>query len=490
MFALERPRWVRYLLLRFLTQHGPEPVCAVNGVNVYGKSAVEELEDQLATELQEEGLQLLQSELAPGAAGSVAVAPAPEPEAPAAPPTAAEPPAAEALAAADAQAGAAPEAQVAAQAGALGSAIALAEQPPAPAQQQQQQQGGQVQPAAGNCDQPGEQAGAAEGSCTVPGNGGKAEEAAEVVAAQPSSSAPPPSPKQQPGAVGNTGPVAEGGCSSPPEGQAASGTGEAAGSGAVRPGNRSVPAATAANAAAEKVDSSGGAAAEPVPAGNSTLAEAPAAGDSAAATAQPSQQQQAPSIVGGPADAPAGGSTAAPAADLAALQPQEQPAAAAPAPGTPQTAATTVGTPSGKGGGRAPHATRTAGPPAAPLLVGEDLDIALAITAKAKSGGSVYDILVQVRGGGGGCAGWCSIGAGVSWEEATGWGVTLAINHYALHTCSHTSSIALPFSLHRRRSKPPSCNTSCWPAAWRSCIAIARQPTLSWQGTSPAWQPA
>ncbi|PRW56078.1 membrane -like [Chlorella sorokiniana] len=38
VFAVPRPRWVRYLLLRFLSQHGPEPVCAVNGVSVFGKT--------------------------------------------------------------------------------------------------------------------------------------------------------------------------------------------------------------------------------------------------------------------------------------------------------------------------------------------------------------------------------------------------------------------------------------------------------------------
>ena len=39
---------MRYLLLRFHSQHGSEPVCALNGIAAYGRSAVEELEDQLA----------------------------------------------------------------------------------------------------------------------------------------------------------------------------------------------------------------------------------------------------------------------------------------------------------------------------------------------------------------------------------------------------------------------------------------------------------
>lgn len=49
-FLVEPPRWAGYLLLRFRTQHGSEPVCALNGISVFGKSAAEELEDQLATE--------------------------------------------------------------------------------------------------------------------------------------------------------------------------------------------------------------------------------------------------------------------------------------------------------------------------------------------------------------------------------------------------------------------------------------------------------
>ena len=47
-FTVERPLWTHYMLIRFLTHYGSEPVCAVNGLSVYGKSAAEELEDQLA----------------------------------------------------------------------------------------------------------------------------------------------------------------------------------------------------------------------------------------------------------------------------------------------------------------------------------------------------------------------------------------------------------------------------------------------------------
>ncbi|KAH7618612.1 hypothetical protein Ndes2526B_g05524 [Nannochloris sp. 'desiccata'] len=46
-FNVERPIWAHYLLIRFLTHYGNEPVCALNAFAVYGKSAAEELEDQL-----------------------------------------------------------------------------------------------------------------------------------------------------------------------------------------------------------------------------------------------------------------------------------------------------------------------------------------------------------------------------------------------------------------------------------------------------------
>lgn len=47
-FVVEGPLWVHYLLIRFVTHYGNEPVCALNGIAVYGKSAAEELEDHLA----------------------------------------------------------------------------------------------------------------------------------------------------------------------------------------------------------------------------------------------------------------------------------------------------------------------------------------------------------------------------------------------------------------------------------------------------------
>lgn len=38
---------MKYLLFRFLTHHGSEPVCTVNDIAIYGKSAAEDLEDRL-----------------------------------------------------------------------------------------------------------------------------------------------------------------------------------------------------------------------------------------------------------------------------------------------------------------------------------------------------------------------------------------------------------------------------------------------------------
>lgn len=47
-FDIDNSRWVRYLLIRFLTHYGTENVCAINEIAVYGTSAAEELEAQLA----------------------------------------------------------------------------------------------------------------------------------------------------------------------------------------------------------------------------------------------------------------------------------------------------------------------------------------------------------------------------------------------------------------------------------------------------------
>lgn len=47
---MEPPGWAKYVQLRLLSHYGSEPVCALNDVRVYGKSAAEDLEDRLAME--------------------------------------------------------------------------------------------------------------------------------------------------------------------------------------------------------------------------------------------------------------------------------------------------------------------------------------------------------------------------------------------------------------------------------------------------------
>ena len=47
-FRIQQPVWAKYLQLRLVSHHGSEPVCALNDVRVHGKSAVEDLEDRLA----------------------------------------------------------------------------------------------------------------------------------------------------------------------------------------------------------------------------------------------------------------------------------------------------------------------------------------------------------------------------------------------------------------------------------------------------------
>lgn len=46
-FQLPEPEWVRYVAIRFLSQHTNELICAVSEVGVYGKTATQDLEDQL-----------------------------------------------------------------------------------------------------------------------------------------------------------------------------------------------------------------------------------------------------------------------------------------------------------------------------------------------------------------------------------------------------------------------------------------------------------
>ncbi len=49
-FHIDPSGWAKYMQLRLLTHYGNEPVCALNDVRVYGKSAAEDLEDRLAME--------------------------------------------------------------------------------------------------------------------------------------------------------------------------------------------------------------------------------------------------------------------------------------------------------------------------------------------------------------------------------------------------------------------------------------------------------
>lgn len=64
-FMVDNPPWVRFLLFRFLSHYGSEPVCAVNGIAVYGKSAAEELEAQLAQDGPLEGWEEVDAEASP-----------------------------------------------------------------------------------------------------------------------------------------------------------------------------------------------------------------------------------------------------------------------------------------------------------------------------------------------------------------------------------------------------------------------------------------
>lgn len=43
-FSIPSPAWVKFLQLRFVSHYGSEPVCALNELSVFGKSAVEDLE--------------------------------------------------------------------------------------------------------------------------------------------------------------------------------------------------------------------------------------------------------------------------------------------------------------------------------------------------------------------------------------------------------------------------------------------------------------
>lgn len=49
-FTVSEPVWLKYLQFHFITHHGSEPICALNDILVFGKSAAEDLEDQLSDE--------------------------------------------------------------------------------------------------------------------------------------------------------------------------------------------------------------------------------------------------------------------------------------------------------------------------------------------------------------------------------------------------------------------------------------------------------
>lgn len=49
-FTVSEPVWLKYLQFHFISHHGNEPICALNDILVFGKSAAEDLEDQLSDE--------------------------------------------------------------------------------------------------------------------------------------------------------------------------------------------------------------------------------------------------------------------------------------------------------------------------------------------------------------------------------------------------------------------------------------------------------
>ncbi|KAL3139820.1 hypothetical protein ABBQ38_004118 [Trebouxia sp. C0009 RCD-2024] len=50
VFTVAEPVWLKYIQFHFISHHGSEPICALNDVLVFGKSAAEDLEDQLSDE--------------------------------------------------------------------------------------------------------------------------------------------------------------------------------------------------------------------------------------------------------------------------------------------------------------------------------------------------------------------------------------------------------------------------------------------------------
>lgn len=367
-FALERPQWMRYLLLRFLSQHGAEPVCAVNGISVYGKSAAEELEDQLASAAEGLGLglpeDLHEGQQAPAPSAEAPPAPAPHP----APQPGAEP-AVRALvsdSAADEPLGAGPP----------------------PSQQAQQQPAADQQTTSPAAPPP--EGAAGEPVAAAAGSNRSSSEVARIAAdhqaveeAPPHSLAPGVDTVQPPaGEVPASGKLS----SNSTAGSVTLGTkGRAPGSD--QGDSASHPqAATALNS--------------PAPAAS------PGEPDSGP-PATPASEPQASD--GGPNEAAAAATPDASAAreEMAASAPQAQASsvsdaaaasaeAAAPPPVSPQPEAPPAAVPSAGGDSATQHATAThTASPSPPLLL-DALELPLAgLGPKGKGGGSVYELLVQ-----------------------------------------------------------------------------------------------
>lgn len=387
MFAIDRPHWVRYLLLRFLSQHGGEAVCALNSVGAFGKSAVEELEDQLAAE---ERLGLLPPELdvsgpEPGpAADAPAPTPAPAQDTPlpagAPPPAPADAPAAQQ--AGDAQQDVQP-----------------------PRQQQQQQHAQEAQPpllsSGGGAALASEASRGALASAALPAQPSPAAPASQQQ--QPSQQQPQrqQQPPQQP----------------PQQHPATAAPTSAAGnaSGDIRSSNLTAP-----SSADSKEPMAAGQPSQPQPSvrqpGTDGQAATPPGSSSQPATRQhkasstvmtkrmthvapkqPEQQPESPLLPAGSKAAGAGISSgglpqaAAPPSEAAAspgapssVQQQEQQQFQASSPAVASNAPT------------APPPAAAASPPGSGGEAEEVLELPLArLTAKGKSGGSVYELLVQ-----------------------------------------------------------------------------------------------
>ena len=79
-FQVANPVWVKYVQLRLLSHYGSEPVCALNDIRIFGKSAADDLEDRLAVEHAQE--HTAQPELVPVATPAALPPSPPAPEGP------------------------------------------------------------------------------------------------------------------------------------------------------------------------------------------------------------------------------------------------------------------------------------------------------------------------------------------------------------------------------------------------------------------------